>query len=808
MGRRRRRRFDESKIHRDHRSGRFSESTIAGLKKLAESSSRKSPTARAAAASVALQKRRLPRLGDPPIVTSSVEEAVELLGRGHRVELNRPSEVSTLLRKLADIAQDAKAKGSKAPNYDLCKVTVKGTSLFCVHTKGIDRLKMPQFRGKPIPGSIADGLPRDFGSVDTSDMFRAELRAKGIAIRPRKRKASHLKASQNEINGVTVAGIMGRLERKETEISEVLMVSRDEYIVDGHHRWAALVGHDADDDDLEQMEVQTDEIDLPIIELLALATEFTNRVGIPSRGFASRLDVQRTTIAPPFPDQQGGLLTGFAPAQGNLVPVANPMPQKPHEHIIGTAKIPLSQIRKGNNTRKVFDPAKLKELADSMNELGLAQPITLRPMGDGYEIVAGERRFRAAELNGWETIDAHVRNLTDEEAYSITLTENAARVDLDPIDEAEGYQRGMDEFGWDMNEVAKRGGVTPQRVLTRVRLLKLVPEAQHLVRIGQLSGQSGLLMGDLDPNRQRLALAAVADGLNGAGLVRLSKRLKAEQDQDVLFSADSFLQVDEYKRDAEKEVKKGSFATAKELIAQMAAALEEAGLRPDLTVQARERVGDIEINKTMVMEALSPELEAPYKPPRTVSDAEKRLRALGWEVDLKDLPGATKIAEALEGLATKYPGTARKLRKVGKLEGADDTAAQVAFPEWKMSVNPRFTSSSGLRKYQETERFRFHPKNTGNIKGMISHEWGHLVVERIIRSPHGPACVGKMREINSSDTAKTHGYPSIYAGTHAVELMAETFADFEVNGEDAHPLSVLMAKAILKFDQLVAEDEI
>lgn len=208
-----------------------------------------------------------------------------------------------------------------------------------------------------------------------------------------------------------------------------------------------------------------------------------------------------------------------------------------------------------------------------------------------------------------------------------------------------------------------------------------------------------------------------------------------------------------------------------------------------------------------VMEALSPELEAPYKPPRTVSDAEKRLRALGWEVDLKDLPSATKIAEALEGLATKYPKTALMLKKVGKLEGADSTAAQVSFPDWELSINPRFTTSNGLRKYKDTERFRFHPKNTGNVKGMMAHDWGHLITRRIMFSNLGEDFIVAMRDIAASDTAKTHGSPSIYGTTSAAELMAETFADWEVNGEDAHPLSKIMAKAILKFDQRVTETE-
>jgi ParB family chromosome partitioning protein len=147
-------------------------------------------------------------------------------------------------------------------------------------------------------------------------------------------------------------------------------------------------------------------------------------------------------------------------------------------------EIPVQQVRPGANDRTSFDEAGISDLAASIEVHGLAQPITVRPHGDGFEIVAGERRFRAVKHLGRTTVPAIVRDYTDEQASAVMLLENVQRADLDPVDEAHAYQSRIDRFGLTVGQVAEMAGVTAARVCTRLPVLRLFPEAQHLVRVG------------------------------------------------------------------------------------------------------------------------------------------------------------------------------------------------------------------------------------------------------------------------------------------------------------------------------------
>ena len=220
----------------------------------------------------------------------------------------------------------------------------------------------------------------------------------------------------------------------------------------------------------------------------------------------------------------------------------------------------------GSNDRKRFDPVALQELADSIQEHGLAQPVTVRPVwtcsccgrrevedlepplecddcgGDGwelrYEIVAGERRTRAVrDLLGWATIPAIVRPLGDEDASGIMLIENVQRADLNPIEEAEAYAKRMAEFGWDVQTVARKAGVTWQRVRQRLALLDLIPDGQHLVRAGQLNIQFAYAMRSLDAARQQVALRWLhnRDNPSFTDFSAYCARLLTAQAQDSLF---------------------------------------------------------------------------------------------------------------------------------------------------------------------------------------------------------------------------------------------------------------------------------
>lgn len=173
-------------------------------------------------------------------------------------------------------------------------------------------------------------------------------------------------------------------------------------------------------------------------------------------------------------------------------------------------ELPLAEIVAGNNDRTVFDDDGLKELAESIRVNGLAQPITVRWISDRdrYEIVAGERRYRAHVLLNAPTIRAIVRDLTDAEAIAIMLAENTGRKDLDPVDEARAYRARMTQFDWDAKTVAEKAGVSVQRVNNRLKLLALRDDLLHLVRTGNLQmGYAQILAeSELDNNRQLIAL--------------------------------------------------------------------------------------------------------------------------------------------------------------------------------------------------------------------------------------------------------------------------------------------------------------
>jgi ParB family chromosome partitioning protein len=205
--------------------------------------------------------------------------------------------------------------------------------------------------------------------------------------------------------------------------------------------------------------------------------------------------------------------------------------------------VPLDSIQPGNNDRAEFDSVAIQELAESMQNLGLAQPITVRPIShDRWEIVAGERRYRAAKHNQWPTIDCLIRDLTDEQASGIMLAENLMRADLNPIDEALAYKKRMDQFGWDLETVARNANMTSARVRSRLDLLSLIWEAQCLVKSGNLTmGYAELMLG-LDSNRQVIALRyfSQAKRPNLPEFRTLCAKLLQEQAQNAMFDLDAF----------------------------------------------------------------------------------------------------------------------------------------------------------------------------------------------------------------------------------------------------------------------------
>ena len=147
--------------------------------------------------------------------------------------------------------------------------------------------------------------------------------------------------------------------------------------------------------------------------------------------------------------------------------------------------------------RRQFSEADLQELQLSLQASGLLQPIAVRPRKDGrFELIAGERRFRAATRLGWTTIPAVVRDVSDEQLLSLALVENLQREDLNPIEEAEGYRQLINEFGLSHQQVAQAVGKDRSTVTNALRLLSLPEEVQRFVRDGSLTlGHARALLG-------------------------------------------------------------------------------------------------------------------------------------------------------------------------------------------------------------------------------------------------------------------------------------------------------------------------
>jgi ParB family chromosome partitioning protein len=178
-----------------------------------------------------------------------------------------------------------------------------------------------------------------------------------------------------------------------------------------------------------------------------------------------------------------------------------------------------------------FDEAKIDELAASVREQGILQPLVVRHRETGYELIAGERRLRAAVKAGFKTVPVIVREANDHEALQLALVENLQREDLNPVEEARAFERLHDEFGWKQDEIADRVGKSRSTVANSMRLLALPSELQQEIAHGRLSmGQARAL---LSLERDSLILAAAREVMNkelsARETERLVRRLKSDR---------------------------------------------------------------------------------------------------------------------------------------------------------------------------------------------------------------------------------------------------------------------------------------
>ena len=198
----------------------------------------------------------------------------------------------------------------------------------------------------------------------------------------------------------------------------------------------------------------------------------------------------------------------------------------------GSLSLPISQVEScSSQPRKSFDEASLAELADSIREHGILQPLTVRKLASGYyQIIAGERRWRAARIAGLQEVPVIVIEADDRKAAELAMIENLQREDLNPMEEAAGFQSLIETYHMTQEEAAKQVGKSRSAVTNSLRLLSLTPAVRQLVEEGKLSAGHARALLPLSPAMQENAAnAVVTGGLSVRQTEALVKKLSAEK---------------------------------------------------------------------------------------------------------------------------------------------------------------------------------------------------------------------------------------------------------------------------------------
>lgn len=183
----------------------------------------------------------------------------------------------------------------------------------------------------------------------------------------------------------------------------------------------------------------------------------------------------------------------------------------------GTVQIKVDEISPGRfQPREMFDPDKLKELILSVKEKGVLQPVIVRPKGNGYELIAGERRLRAAKELGFSQVPAMIKDVEDDEALEIALVENLQRDDLNPMEEAKAYQRLSDEFSLTQEQISAKVGRDRASVSNTVRLLRLPGKIKEEIYSGRISmgHAKAILMLESEQAQLELCIKIIKRGLS------------------------------------------------------------------------------------------------------------------------------------------------------------------------------------------------------------------------------------------------------------------------------------------------------
>lgn len=198
--------------------------------------------------------------------------------------------ISSLINELAQMGVEARKKGTKAPNYNLCDISLPGTNIYCAGNKNIPREQMPQFKGFPLANTFADKLPKDKdGEVDTEAFFNKLLKDKNVKVSSSTNiSPDKLRATQKELIGTKVAGMSKVLYDKKHPaykiITDPIYISNDGYVLDGHHRWASIVAYNIQNPN-NPITLKVKVIDMPIKPLVKLSNKFAKDIGIKSNAF-------------------------------------------------------------------------------------------------------------------------------------------------------------------------------------------------------------------------------------------------------------------------------------------------------------------------------------------------------------------------------------------------------------------------------------------------------------------------------------------------------------------------------------------
>ena len=220
----------------------------------------------------------------------------------------------------------------------------------------------------------------------------------------------------------------------------------------------------------------------------------------------------------------------------------------------GSLSLPISQVETcSSQPRKRFDDESLQELAHSISQHGIIQPLTVRKLSSGYyQIIAGERRWRAARLAGLQEVPVIVIEADDRKAAELAMIENLQREDLNPMEEAAGFQSLIESYHMTQEEAAQRVGKSRSAVTNALRLLGLTPSVRKLVEEGKLSAGHARALVPLSPSLQESAAnAIVSGGLSVRQTEALVKRLSAEKKEAQVKDPD---EVD-YLAEAQNELK-------------------------------------------------------------------------------------------------------------------------------------------------------------------------------------------------------------------------------------------------------------